>query len=269
MKKFMKMVIVSAFLALFSFGASAQGCVQAPIINGTGYQGGNRCWGGQPQNGGQFVQGGSNQYWQQSLARQAIRVPYGQAVPQGYCSWGGRIENMAVAGLIGAVVGVIAGDNRESARAGAALGAGIGMFVPCETLRQANVARQEGVSGGNTTVVPAKCDFGDGVVVYTYEGKQGCDKIAAKMSKKVPSSQQEQSSSDEPVRAVVQASRKAVNGVDMWKWRDGRASVSNPATCVVEKLTGEGKPPFCSELKTLARVDGETRLQWALRAEKL
>lgn len=35
------------------------------------------------------------------------------------------------------------------------------------------------------TKIPSRCDFGDGVVAYTYEGRTGCDKIAAKTSQNV------------------------------------------------------------------------------------
>lgn len=139
-------------------------------------------------NNGQVVTSGQDQDWGRILASQAIRVPQGQQVPNGYCSWSGRAENMIVSGLIGAVVGVLAGDNRRAAAKGAALGMVVGTFVPCQTLQQATSiaeGRRVVVQGGETTTVPAKCDFGDGVVAYTYEGKSGCDKIAAKMSSRV------------------------------------------------------------------------------------
>lgn len=76
------------------------------------------------------------QQLQQSLMSQAIRLQAGQQVPNGYCSWQGRAENIGIAGFMGAVMGVIAGDNRESARQGAALGMLTGMFVPCSALQQ-------------------------------------------------------------------------------------------------------------------------------------
>lgn len=37
-----------------------------------------------------------------------------------------------------------------------------------------------------TVIVPAKCDFGDGVVAHSYEGQAGCDKLAGRMTVKVP-----------------------------------------------------------------------------------
>lgn len=98
----------------------------------------------QQQFGGIFQQQQmQQQQMQQMLAQQAIRVPMGQQAPNGYCSWGGRTENIAVAGILGAIVGVIAGDNRESARKGAALGMVAGMFVPCESLQQQQVVMQQ------------------------------------------------------------------------------------------------------------------------------
>ncbi|MEZ0208997.1 MAG: hypothetical protein ACAH17_02365 [Candidatus Paceibacterota bacterium] len=39
------------------------------------------------------------------------------------------------------------------------------------------------------TTVPAKCDFGNGVVAYSYEGRAGCDKIAASMVQRVEAPQ--------------------------------------------------------------------------------
>lgn len=91
--------------------------------------------------GGQYY---NHQQWQQLLASQAIRVPQGQQVPNGYCSWGGRTENIVASGLLGAFVGVLAGDNHRAAAKGAALGMMVGMFVPCSTL-QPQVVVQQGV----------------------------------------------------------------------------------------------------------------------------
>lgn len=75
----------------------------------------------------------SQQQLNQVLAQQAIRVPFGQQVPQGYCSWGGRIENLVVSGLIGAVMGNLVGGNRSATQKGAAAGMVVGLFVPCNT----------------------------------------------------------------------------------------------------------------------------------------
>lgn len=90
-----------------------------------------------------FQQMQQQQQMQQMMASQAIRVPMGQQAPQGYCSWGGRTENIAIAGVLGAVMGVIAGDNRESARKGAALGMLAGVFIPCNSLQQQAFAQQQ------------------------------------------------------------------------------------------------------------------------------
>lgn len=120
-------------------------------------------------NNGQVITSGQDNDWGRILASQAIRIPQGQQIPSGYCSWGGRVENMAISGLIGAVVGVLAGDNRRAAAQGAALGMVVGTFVPCQTLQQASLApesRRVVVQGGETTVSPARCvvggeDFGN------------------------------------------------------------------------------------------------------------
>lgn len=94
------------------------------------------------QQGGVITTGYNPNQWQQTLAQQAIRAPFGQP-PQGYCSWGGRTENIAIGGALGAIVGAIAGDNRESARKGFLVGAAMGTFVPCDTLHQQQVAMQQ------------------------------------------------------------------------------------------------------------------------------
>lgn len=181
-------------------------------------------------NNGQVVT--SDQDWGRILASQAIRIPQGQQIPNGYCSWGGRVENMAISGLIGAVVGVLAGDNRRAAAKGAALGMMVGTFVPCHTLQQASLApesRRVVVQGGETTVVPAKCDFGDGVVVYTYEGKSGCDKIAAKMS-----SRQTASSDSANLAPQEQASATGC-GVKLAGVLIKELSQQNGSTCQADK----------------------------------
>ncbi len=42
-----------------------------------------------------------------------------------------------------------------------------------------------GTSIGGPITVPGKCDFGNNVVAYTYEGQTGCDKLASTMTKTV------------------------------------------------------------------------------------
>lgn len=100
----------------------------------------------------------NQQQWQQTLMQQAIRIPMGQQVPQGYCSWGGRTENVLTGALLGAVIGVIAGDNRESARKGAGLGALAGVFVPCDSLQQSQrvVVQQQQVVQNQQVLPPCR-----------------------------------------------------------------------------------------------------------------
>lgn len=92
------------------------------------------------QNG--YQQGYNQNQWQNLLAQQAIRAPFGQQ-PQGYCSWSGYAENAAIGGLLGAAAGAIAGDNRQAVRKGFLIGAAMGLFVPCATLQQQQVAMQQ------------------------------------------------------------------------------------------------------------------------------
>ncbi|MDB5259908.1 MAG: hypothetical protein JWN37_139 [Candidatus Nomurabacteria bacterium] len=133
--------------------------------------------------------------------------------------------------------------------------------------------------------VPASlspCSFPtQGVVAYVKD-KPTCDRLTVKpelvegavaTSSSVVTTQSgstaTQTSSASVTRTVVPAARPAENGVDLWKWKPGKATSQNPMACVVEKLINAPNPPFCSEMKVLAPVAGETRDQWALRAEKL
>lgn len=78
------------------------------------------------------------------VPQNVIRIPSGGAIPQGYCSWGGRAENVGAGALIGGIIGVLAGDNHRAAGRGAALGATAGLFIPCQQMQiqQAQQAQQ-------------------------------------------------------------------------------------------------------------------------------
>jgi len=122
-------LFATAFVLLSTSSAVfAQECVPAPYRMGQQ----QRCYDGRPIGGvvvpGQVV----------AVPANAIRVPVGRAVPHGYCSWGGRVENVAAGALIGGVIGLLAGDNHRAAGKGAAAGATVGLFIPCqqEALRQ-------------------------------------------------------------------------------------------------------------------------------------
>ena len=67
-------------------------------------------------------------------------------MPQGYCPWGGRFENVIGGGVIGALIGALAGDNHRAAGQGAALGALAGVAIPCQQQVQ-QVAYQQPVYG--------------------------------------------------------------------------------------------------------------------------
>ena len=76
------------------------------------------------------------------IPQNAIRIPSGGAIPQGYCSWEGRAANVGAGALIGGIVGVLAGDNHRAAGKGAAVGALAGVFIPCQQLQQLQQVQQ-------------------------------------------------------------------------------------------------------------------------------
>ncbi|MEN9551794.1 MAG: hypothetical protein RI935_171 [Candidatus Parcubacteria bacterium] len=98
---------------------------------------------------------------------QGAVVPQGAVAPQGYCSWSDRFANIGLSALAGAVIGVLAKDNSEGARQGAALGASVGVFVPCpqqQTPPQRTTQSEAlGACGslGGKFVTKAVCDVAD------------------------------------------------------------------------------------------------------------
>lgn len=68
-----------------------------------------------------------------------------------------------------------------------------------------------------------------------------------------------------PVASAPTASAPVVAHADLWKWRFPDSSTQNPKVCVVERLTGEPKPDFCSELRVEAPQGAETRESWRAR----
>lgn len=72
----------------------------------------------------------------QVLANQAIRIPVGGQIPQGYCSWSERLQNVGLSTLLGGIFGALVGDNGRSAGQGAAAGLIVGTVVPCAAQQQ-------------------------------------------------------------------------------------------------------------------------------------
>ena len=68
---------------------------------------------------------------------------------------------------------------------------------------------------------------------------------------------------------VIQTGVKVSNLENLWKWRAEGASDNTPKLCVVERITREQKPAFCSELRELVREKGETRDNWKVRASRM
>ncbi len=212
-----------------------------------------------------------------------------------HCSAKDRFASAAVDSFVGAAAAAGADllfnrghDTGRFARGGALMGAAYGASnFGCDALmvddgdivqrqvaasqagyrQQAGYQQQGGTAGyvqrSDVEADPSTCII-DGVTKPRGISREDC-RILREAAK--TSTPERRETTTTYTRATVPAERPAVNGADLWKWRNGLATASNPGTCVVEKLTGEGKPTFCSELKELPRIDGETREQWAMRAE--
>ena len=153
MKKIIFGAVLAVFLSLFGGQAFAQ-CYQAPSILGQGPQGGNPCWGGNQQQ----VIVSRPVVTQTFIPNQAPNQAPNQVPSQPVgssgtpCSWGGRVENITAGVVVGAILGVLAGDNSRAARQGGAVGGLVGASLPCSSQPQqvATTQQQAVVSQGQT-----------------------------------------------------------------------------------------------------------------------
>jgi len=178
------------------------GSSPAPIIMGRGYQGGAPCWGQQPSQGIQWVQGGGQQIVHQGMVLNQPFVPvFGQqgiftsAGNTYHCpalaSWGG--------GLLGAILGneigkkIKVGDGRWSA-VGAVAGGFAGHDIACELVGQKTLVQQrqnanpqpsqQGQSArfirGEQELVGYECDYKDGRPKIMVKQKSDCAAFATR-----------------------------------------------------------------------------------------
>jgi len=121
--------IIGLILFLASASSFAQNCTLAPQVMGQP----QRCWDGRPVQ--QVVQG-----QQVVIPQGVIQVPVGNSAPQGYCSWEGRVTNVGISSAIGGFIGLLTGGNHRAVGKGAAAGASVGLFIPCDQGRQGGQA---------------------------------------------------------------------------------------------------------------------------------
>lgn len=262
-------VVIALASAPFASFANCNGLL--PIVAGQGYQTGSRspCWSGNQQTGQVVAVVATRPQVAQYVehAERERRIPPNCRIVRK--SFWERVANGAQTALLDAAVGALGGAAVDSARhtggqwtnvgmnAGAALGfaegSADGLTIICQTDEQQTNQEKKKVE-------PSSCQI-DGVAEdFRGLSKEQCAQKASSLKKTVPA---------EVRRESVPAERPLPAGQDdLWKWKDGSASVGNPGKCVVERLTGESKPPFCSELKALPRQTGEDRGSWRIRAEK-
>jgi hypothetical protein len=137
--------------------------------------------------------------WQSCSGPTQVGIPSNDlvAMPGGLYNYGGtpmRCAATAVGAIAGGTLGSLAKHHTAQAVILGAIAGGVaGNVLFCEraTTMPAGYPRaafeQPGMGERNQQRVPAKCDFENGIVAYTYEGQAGCDKIASAMSKRVES----------------------------------------------------------------------------------
>jgi hypothetical protein len=179
---FRRFIMIRAFFLMFFLVFSATSSMAQNQVYPSGCFGTNRydsatgqvipppCAGG-PQGIGQGHRVVATTVHQGGIPANAIMLPQGAVVPQGYCSWSDRFANIGLSALVGAAIGVLAKDNSEGARQGAASGASVGVFVPCSQQQTAippqRTTQSEALGAcgslGGKFVTKAECDKVDGL----------------------------------------------------------------------------------------------------------
>lgn len=184
----------------------------------------------------------------------AVYIQPGAAVPTGYCSWRGRLVNVAASAFVGGVIGALAGDNSRAAGKGAAAGTFVGVFIPCQSAHQVAPAQQ---TPGRLEVYAPKGAQGDSGYTCAIEGepevflvkdRSTCSRLAGRIAQakvgNTPSAQPASNRAD-PDKP--------------WGHR-GAAGICY----LTQELKGE-KPASCLQVSVVAANDGESMSSWKAR----